>query len=174
MQSTDNNEEGKITLRPLSRGDLPRVVGWFNDPEVCEGLGRKPGLTLEEETRWFEEMIQDHSRLVFAVDNIEGVHVGNIALNRIGEDRAAMVSLAFGQEHWGRGYARDAMKGVLRYGKEKIGLVEVYATIYPFNERSVAFFEKMGFKKNEERKEEHEYGGRKWNLSVLSFDLSRL
>ncbi|MDG6219989.1 MAG: GNAT family N-acetyltransferase [Candidatus Thermoplasmatota archaeon] len=161
-----------VRIRMLQESDLPRVVQWFNDPEFCEGLGREPGLTLKQEEEWYAHIELKPDVLVFAIENEKGEHVGNIALNRINAEKGnAMVSLAISRENWRKGYAKKALKAIIQYASDVLGLEEIYATIYPFNQRSQNLFRSAGFVEDKKRKERHQYQGREWTLTVLSFDI---
>src|SRR3989304_3787947 len=70
----------KIILRPIKMTDAPRFVKWLSDPEVNQFTTRK-SVSLKEEKQW----IRGHAKtrktaLHFAIDTLDGVHIGTIAL----------------------------------------------------------------------------------------------
>ena len=60
---------------------------------------------------------------------------------------------AVAPSHWGRGYATEATREVLRYGFEQCGLRRVVATTDTPNQRSVRVLQRLGlfFEKRRER-----------------------
>src|SRR5208337_3649026 len=52
---------------------------------------------------------------------------------------------AFLPEYWGRGFALEAARAVLDYGRTVLGRREVFAIAAPGNERSIALLGKLGF-----------------------------
>lgn len=70
-------------------------------------------------------------------------------------DEAGVVEMLFAVQpsHWGRGYATEASREVLRYGFEQCGLRRVVATTDTPNQRSVRVLQRLGlfFEKRRER-----------------------
>jgi RimJ/RimL family protein N-acetyltransferase len=48
----------RIRLRGIEKEDLPQFVAWLNDPEVLHGLMLDSPLTLVQEERWFQSMLE--------------------------------------------------------------------------------------------------------------------
>jgi diamine N-acetyltransferase len=48
----------KMRLRAIEHEDLPRLVEWFNDEEVRQGPNFFLPMSLAEEERWFEGMLE--------------------------------------------------------------------------------------------------------------------
>jgi RimJ/RimL family protein N-acetyltransferase len=47
-----------MRLRAIEHEDLPRLVEWFNDEEVRQGPNFFLPMSLAEEERWFEGMLE--------------------------------------------------------------------------------------------------------------------
>jgi hypothetical protein len=76
----------KVRLVPLERErHLENAVKWFNDPEVTRWTARGDWpLTKIAEERFFELADSDQRQnLHFAVENIEGQHIGFSSLGNI-------------------------------------------------------------------------------------------
>lgn len=105
----------KVTLRPVTREDLPHFVRWFADPDVIRTLTRMFPPSLEEEEEWFKKQGSEPSRVMWSLEVEEGgtpALVGNAGI--FGIDwihRHGTTGLAIGnKEYWGRGIATEAMR----------------------------------------------------------------
>ncbi len=142
--------EGKrLRLRPPGEADLPLFVRWFNDPEVRRWLAMSDAaeLTLEGEREWYEEMRGDASRVVWCIEVEDGRAIGNLGLHAIDEANGrATLGIAIGEKgYWGRGYGREAIGEVLRYGFGELGLRRIDLDVDEDNERGVRCYENCGF-----------------------------
>lgn len=59
--------------------------------------------------------------------------------------RRAEVGYAIIRSEWGKGYATDAVRAVVRYGFENMQLNRIEATITPGNDPSIKVLNKMNF-----------------------------
>jgi RimJ/RimL family protein N-acetyltransferase len=58
------------------------------------------------------------------------------------------ISIAIGERiNWGQGYGREAGELALAFAFDELNLHRVTATIFSYNERSIALFEKLGFRR---------------------------
>lgn len=57
-----------------------------------------------------------------------------------------MIGYALSEAYWGKGYATEAVKKVIQYGFEELGLEIISVYHYPHNKRSQRVIEKCGFK----------------------------
>lgn len=60
------------------------------------------------------------------------------------ENKSLEVGYGFGSSFWGRGYATEALKGMLSYYFEQVGMRTVYASFFPENTASKHVMEKCG------------------------------
>ena len=49
------------------------------------------------------------------------------------------------KEYWGNGYMTEAVKAMINYGFEELGLMRIEATVEPANTASVRVLERAGF-----------------------------
>jgi RimJ/RimL family protein N-acetyltransferase len=138
-----------VRLRPPGEEDLALFVRWFNDPEVRYWLAMSDGpeLTLESEREWYDEMREDPSRVVWCIETGEGQPIGNLGLHAIDERQGrATLGISIGEkEYWGRGYGTAAIRQVLRYSFEELGMRRVDLQVDEDNVRAVHCYEKCGF-----------------------------
>ena len=138
---------GKISLRHLERGDLPRVVTWFNRPEVRHNLMRLWPMSMEEEDQWFEEMQRKDWPRIYAIVTTEGEHIGTLGVHDVDwRCRSAEIGIMIGEPTcWGQGYGTDAIRGLLRHLFDQMGLNRVTLSVLENNPRAIRCYEKCGF-----------------------------
>ena len=56
-----------VCLAPFERDDLPAVLAWVNDRELCRALNRVLPVTLLEHERWYERLILREDAVTFAI-----------------------------------------------------------------------------------------------------------
>lgn len=150
-----------VLLRPLASGDLRRCVKWFSDPEVTYFLGRAAGITLAEEERWFREYEGKRDEQIFAIE-VRGSHVGNVGLHKVDRDhRKADLGIVIGESDlWSKGHGTDAIRAVLRYAFQALGLHKVSLDVLEYNHRAIRVYEKVGFVREGVRREDVYKDGR--------------
>lgn len=132
------------TVRRMTQADLERVLNWRNHPEVRRYMYTQHEITLDEHTKWFESASVDSTRhlLIFEKDkeplgfiNISEVKSGGIA-------------------DWGFYLSPQAPKGTgqelgntaLDYGFKSASLHKICGQALSYNQRSIAFHLRLGFK----------------------------
>ncbi len=141
----------RIRLRAIEREDLPRFVRWFNDPEVRENLDLFLPMSLAEEEKWFEDVLEkDSIERPFAIDFREGddwVHLGGCGLFSFNQQaRHAAFGISIGDKsYWDKGIGMDALQTILRYGFETLNLNRVYLRVHESNHRAIQVYQKVGF-----------------------------
>jgi RimJ/RimL family protein N-acetyltransferase len=136
----------RVVLRAIEREHLPNYVEWLNDPRVLVYFGRLFPLSLAQEEKWYEGMLQDPSVCNFAVE-LEGQHIGGAGFSHIEQcNRSAEVGLFIGiPELWDQGLGRDVLRTLLRFGFEEMNLHRICLRVFADNERGVHLYEKVGF-----------------------------
>ncbi len=143
-------EGGKVRLVPLDRDKhLDSALRWFNDPEVTRWLetGDWP-LTRGAEEEFFRAAERnDRASVQFAVENLEGEHVGFSGLRSIDwQSRVAVSGSVIGREDlWNQGLGTDAANVRNRYAFEVLGLRLLIATVIADNSASIAMLAKAGY-----------------------------
>ncbi len=122
---------------------------WFNDPDVRYWLSMsdEPEMTMESEREWYEEMRGDPARLIWCMEAGEGGLIGNLGLHDIDEVHGrATLGICIGEKDcWGQGHGSDAVRQVLRYAFEDLGLRRVDLQVDEDNARGIRCYEKCGF-----------------------------
>lgn len=142
----------RLKLRRFIPADLEPLLGVFGDSEVMRYVGaeRRPldrrevaALMACAETQW-----QRQGFGLLAIVELEtGRLVGEAGLQPLeqGPDIEAGYTLA--RAAWGRGYATEAARAILRWGFAGLGLQRVVAVADPANAASLRVLDRLGMKR---------------------------
>lgn len=137
-----------ISLRAPEPSDLDMMYLWENDETAwIDGRVRAP---MSRQALW--EYINNYDADVLSVGQCRLVImcdqtlVGTVDLCNIDlYNRRAEVGIYIDRTHRGHGYAAEAIELVYRYGKDMLGLHQLYAVVIADNKASCRTFEKAGF-----------------------------
>lgn len=143
-------EGEKVRLVPLDRArHLDNALAWINDPEVTSwALNGDWAVTRLAEEEFFDRTMRgSESEVSFAVETLEGEHIGFVHLYRI--DRAqgvAYTGILIGRRDlWGRGYGTDASRVRARYAFETLGLRLLLSEVMADNAGSLEMLRRTGY-----------------------------
>jgi ribosomal-protein-alanine N-acetyltransferase len=159
-----------ITLREFRTSDLEDYLAIVGDDRVTSWLSFDSRDRAEAEkalTAIIERAAQaDRPDYLLAVTRRDGDSVVGFA--RLGPTgvRAAHLGYAINADHWGRGYATDTSRVMLRLAFGTLGLHRVSAAIGPENEASIAVVKRLGFS-YEGRIRHHVFTNGDWRDSLL-------
>ncbi len=132
------------SLVPLTESDLDRVLGWRNHPGVRRYMYSRHEIAPEEHRAWFERCQRDLDThlLLFLLD---GVPCGFVNFTQIRHTPVA---------DWGFYLAPDSPKGAgwrlgkaaLDHGFGPLRLHKVCGEALAFNQRSIRFHSRLGFR----------------------------
>ena len=138
-----------VSLAVPLREDVKRAWLWYNDRVVRLFLTNPDEVFfLEDELEWYDRVRREKgsTRVFTIVENATSSPVGFLGLSRIDHrDGHAEIGYFIAREHWGRGYATEAVGLALRYAFEWLNLRKVYARVYEPNVASIRVLEKNGF-----------------------------
>jgi len=149
----------RLVLRRPQRGDAAAMAGLLNDWDVARWLAQVPFPYTERDARdWIAQCARNWNRGInyqFAValrdgDGVSGSGgrvIGHIGLRRGSDDLtagSAELGYWFGRDHWGAGYGTEAGRAAIGFGFEELGLVRIWATALPDNDRSLGVLRKSG------------------------------
>lgn len=137
-------------LRAIERADLPLLLTWRNDSQFRQYFREHRELSLEQQTRWYEQVVlaDDRVRMFAICDTTTHQLLGACGLCYIHWlDRHADFSIYIGyqQRYIDDYYAVDAALTLMRYGFDELNLHRLWAEIYAFDTRKIQFFERIGF-----------------------------
>jgi len=139
-----------VGLGPIRRDLLPLHVKWANDPDVTLTLGGWAGpSTLEAQQAWYERDSKgDGSKITFLIYELASMRpIGCTDLGSIDHfNRTAWFSIFIGEKDcWGKGYATEATRLMLRYGFGPLNLHIVTLTVHADNQHAIRAYTRAGF-----------------------------
>ena len=144
-------EGERVRLVPLARErHLDNALRWLNDEEVTRWteIGDWP-LTRAEEEEFFHHAERSAGDEVhFAVETLDGEHVGFSGLRRIDMRHGVASSGSFiGRvDRWRQGLGRDAARVRSRYAFETLNLRLLVAEVMAENEASLRMLTTVGYR----------------------------
>lgn len=162
----------KVILRPIDiEKDLGNFHKWINDFEVMQFLGKpyKP-IPKEKEKELLQKMLSDDYSVVFAIETMDGKHIGVTGLHKISHfDGTATTGTFIGDKnYWSRGYGTEAKMLLLQYAFLVLNLRRINSRVISFNKRSLRCQLKCGYKIEGVMKKEVWKNGRYHNLITLA------
>ena len=165
MQKEPILHTARLTLRPYTEADIAELVPLVNTREVAATTLRIPHPYTESDAKAFLALVQDPSRLWLAISlRDDGRQIGGIGLTVDEKHQHAELGYWIGVAHWGKGYATEAARAMLRYGFENLGLHRIFASHFRHNPSSGRILRKLGMR-HEGCQREHL---RKWDKFVDS------
>ena len=147
---THSTWEGDLVrLRGVRPDDWETVMRWDTDSEA-QRYGWMVFMPKGSEAakKWANDQSTAEPRddnYFFLIETLDGRPLGD--LNTHGCDRINRrfeYGVALAREHWGKGYAADAIKIICRFMFAERGYNKVLASVYAYNERSKKMHEKLG------------------------------
>jgi RimJ/RimL family protein N-acetyltransferase len=138
----------KVVLRPFIEDDLTALRVALNDPEVLKLTGSvhgdedeadpdDPG-EVEQLRQWYRERNAQPDRLDLAVvDKASSQCVGEVVLNEWDAgNRSCNFRTMLGPSGHDRGLGTEAVRMIVGYGFEQLGLHRISLQVYTFNPRA--------------------------------------
>jgi RimJ/RimL family protein N-acetyltransferase len=140
----------RVTLRGLTRDDLPKIWAFNNDIDVELAGGGDPPMP-----QAFERLVADYERewaqggrdgALFGIET-DGKLIGACTLFHFNETaRTAELGIAIGdKDYWGRGYGREAVGLLLEYAFRHRNFRRVWLWVHAANERGIRAYKACGF-----------------------------
>ncbi len=137
----------KIILRKKRLADAQNDYQWQTDPELAQ-LDAVPPVTLI-----FEEYLSAYAselrysaptRHSFAVETLDGNHIGNCVYYNINEEKGeAELGIMIGnRDYWDKGYGTDVVTTLVNYVFRQTNLSRIYLKTLDSNIRAQECFQK--------------------------------
>ena len=133
---------GRLTLRPAKDSDLDALHAIFADPRAMRYWSGPPHDSLAQTRAFLDRFIAAgaETREEYILD------LGGRCIGKAGMWRLPEVGFILHPDHWGRGYAQEAMAAILPRIFARFPQIEALtAEIDPRNAASAALLRRLGF-----------------------------
>jgi len=163
--------EGKrIYLRKLDEKDATqKYCSWLNDPEVNKYLETREA-TIEELRQYIKDKNKNPNCLFLGIFKENKKHIGNIKLEPIDfENKKATLGILIGdKEYWGKGIGTEAVKLLVNWSFDNLGLEEVNLGVISENKAAINVYTKAGFRIDRIEKRSIEHKGEFHDNVIMS------
>ena len=161
----------RLRLRHPRPADAERVLAVFGDPVAMRYWSHEPLPDLDAARaylRSIDEGFEQRSLFQWALTRPEDDRlVGTVTLLHWDRaNRRAEVGYMLAREQWGQGLASEAVRAVLRFAFDALGLHRIEAELDPRNEASARLLERLGFRHEGHQRERWFLYG-EWSDSAL-------
>ena len=140
-------EFDKYHLRQIKENDVDDYYksGFEeSDAEVNYYTGTTCSFTKDQVIAYVNKIVKTPNRYDFLILN-EREMLGEVVLNDIENKNCHYRICIFKKEHFSKGIGFNATVKVLEFAFEDLGLESIELEVFPFNERGIALYKKLGF-----------------------------
>jgi RimJ/RimL family protein N-acetyltransferase len=167
-------ETERLILREFREDDWRHMLAYWSDPRYQRFYPDRDDV---------ERTVRDLAdRLIAAqsaeprrtwqlaiVDKADGRFIGNCGVRVNDPDlREGNIGYELNPIAWGRGYATEAARAILRFGFGALDLHRVWATCVAENTGSAHVLEKLGMRREAHFREHQRFKGRWWDTSIYA------
>jgi RimJ/RimL family protein N-acetyltransferase len=159
----------RVVLRPVTEADIPYMVEYLNDPAVSVNLNLSRPKSETSQRGFVERINKDDSADIVLALEVGGVFIGTMGLHGIDHRHGtATTGTVIGKEYQGKGYASEAKMLLLEYAFNTLNLRKVYSNVHSFNEYSLRYAAKCGYREEGRLKAHHYAKGQYWDRVQLA------
>lgn len=145
----------RLLVRRWREADLPALLAVYGDAEAMQWVGDGRAITQDECVQWLSVTRANYQKRGYGMFAVEersspGV-IGFCGIVHPGGQPEPEVKYALLRSHWGRGFATEAVMGLIAYGAARHKLAFLMATAAPANAASHRVLLKAGMRRAELR-----------------------
>jgi len=158
-----------VRLSAMTQDDLETVARWYEDADFLRLYDSHPAYPKPKESlkKWLEERQEASDEFLFAVRLVGSDElVGMVSIDGIEwSNRAGWLSVGIGDPaNWSRGFGSEAAELVLEFAFLELNLHRVTLTVFRYNERAIALYEKLGFRHEGAFRDFGERDGKRYDM----------
>lgn len=159
----------RLRLTALTQEDLPTIARWQHNSAFLRFFDALPAYPRSEASlaQWLQGRQKEKNAFLFAVRPLdENTLIGYVELEGIlWSHQVGWASIAIGDpSHWGQGYGTEAMQLLLAFAFDELNLHRVQLTVFSYNRRAIALYEKLGFRHEGTYREFMQRDGRRYDM----------
>ena len=156
----------RLTLRSARPDDLEAMHAVLSDPRATRWWSTPPHDSLEQTAAWLDSMIANGPGHPDFVIELDGLVIGKAGFWRLPD-----VGYILHPDHWGQGFAGEAVGAAIDHVFATRDLDDLTADVDPDNAASIRLLERLGFVKTGFAERTWNVGG-EWKNSLF-YGLSR-
>ena len=136
-----------MRLRKLKAEDAPFMLEWMHDSDVTKWMDTDfASRTLDDCLSFIENSDTETDIHRAIADSATDRYMGTVSLKHINPKMSnAEFAITIRKDAMGTGCARDAMKDIIRFAMNEMGLHTVYWYVNCANNRALRFYDKNGY-----------------------------
>ena len=140
----------RLLIRPFQEGDLAAYFDRRNDPDVARYQDWELPYPMERAEKVVSAVAamdgpqDEHWWMAVVCDPVTGEIFGDVGAELSWQGRTAEVGYTFAKEHWGQGYATEALEALVAYLFDEIDVTRVCGMLHPDNPASAMVLERTG------------------------------
>ena len=139
----------KIFLSPVEEENIEQLRQWRNRPDLRQYFREYKEISKISQLKWFTKHVnEDPNEINFEIHDYESNKlIGHCVLSQIKwTNRTSEFGIYIGDDSFlGKGYGKDALETLIKYGFEEICLNRIWAEVYSINENALNLYKKVGF-----------------------------
>jgi RimJ/RimL family protein N-acetyltransferase len=141
----------RLRIRPFQLDDVVEFAARRNDPDVARYQDWSLPYPMDQAQRVVSELVamdgpeNDEWWMAVVCDIDTGEVFGDLSLHLEHKVRTAEVGYSFATEHWGKGFAVEALEALVEYLFGSLGVTRIFGMLHPDNAASAMVLERTGF-----------------------------
>jgi ribosomal-protein-alanine N-acetyltransferase len=139
----------RLILRDFEPTDVASLAAYHSDPQYLEHYETPPdtGQIVADAQAWARELPRRNYQLVTCLPPHRSA-IGSVGLRQQGwPEGEGEVGFELNPVHWGRGYGREALLGLLEHGSRQLLVLRFWAVTSQSNTRAHRVLEALRFQK---------------------------
>ncbi len=141
----------RLLIRSFRPEDAVGLAQRRSDPVVAEYQNWTIPFSIDDAERIVAELVamegpaNEEWWMAIVCDAATEEVLGDLALHLSSEGHTAEVGYTFAAEHWGHGYAVEALQALVDHLFDEVGVTRVFGMLHPGNPASAMVLERCGF-----------------------------
>jgi RimJ/RimL family protein N-acetyltransferase len=159
----------RVRLTALTPDDIPTVTAWYQDDDFLRLLDARPAFPQAESALrdWLDEQNKSGDAFLFAVRlNENDALIGYVSVDGIlWAHGSGWLTIAIGDPvARGQGYGPEAVGLALNFAFREMNLHRIQLTVFSYNTRAIAAYERLGFTREGTYREALRRDGRRYDM----------
>lgn len=159
----------RVVLRPHRLADVDYYLKWMKDPQVTRYLMNfNNKISRKDQEKWVRSMQRTKKEHSFAIETIEGKHIGSTSLKIKNKYHWNLGLLIGDKKVWNKGYGTEVVKLMLSYAFKHKTVERVSLDAFENNKAAIRVYKKCGFKIEGLRRKTKYRDGKFYNDILMS------